>query len=245
MAEAKDVYIDMNYYFSKGVSSNENVKYLLSNSCSFQGMLTLDIDPAIEQFYKGIFTPSNLFKILFTDDLEPKCNSLDHQIMDMRRCRIEFSPNAFKYKYDSWFRQNGLYYLSIRGDNFLTEETDIKMCQVLRDSKKYTYQTDYTVMELPIDEHDFLENYVDLFDTFPILSQLIIIELFYLHYKLEDDFVKYDIIMALIKRLQTLDYNVTYNLTCVLYAYLILAKVTASKLNTDDAVYPADYWSNE
>lgn len=244
--EIIDTYWDMNYYFSKAVNSDNRIADFISNVCENQSMFTYDPESPITQFFDNLFSDSNLFKILFTDDLGPECNSIDHYILNVKRCRLEFSPTMLKYKFDAYLRKNGLKYLTKEGEElFLEDEKDIFMVGVLRDSKKYTYQTDNSIYDLPIDENDFKDNYVDLFDTFPILTQLIIIELFYLHYNLEDDFVKYDIIIAIIKKLQGLDKNVPYNLACVLYAYLVLVKISTSKVNRDDAVYPADYWGNE
>jgi hypothetical protein len=241
-----DAYLDMNFFFSKGINSDNRLSEFISNVCEYQGMTTYDPESQSTKFFDQLFCDSNLFKILFTDDLNSKCNSVDHYILNVKRCRLEFSPTQVKFKYDKYLRTNGLKYLTKQGTElFLDNEKDIYMVGILRDSKKYTYQTDNSIHDLPLEENDFKENYVDLFDTFPILSQLIIIELFYLHYNLEDDFVKYDIIMAIIKKLQGLDKNVPYNLTCILYAYLVLVKISVTKINRDDAVYPADYWENE
>lgn len=240
-----DTYLDMNYYFSQGILKNDNLKNILSNCSQYQGMVTLEDDPALKNFYDETFTKSNLFKILFTDDLDNTCSSLHHYIVSPSLADITNAPSSFRYKYNAYYIQNGLNYLGDEGEElFLEHEEDISLVEILRDSKKFTYQTDETITELPIDVETFQTEYVDVYDTYPILSQLIIIELFYLHYKLEDDFVKYDVLMNIMNQLRTLETDVTYNLTCMLYAYVVLGKIMGSKLNISSAEYPADYWSN-
>jgi hypothetical protein len=235
----------MNYYFAKAVNANPNIKNLVSNTCDIGGG-AIQYDESWEHFYNNIFTPSNLFKILFTDCLGMDCTGLDHSIIDMRNCRFHWSPTTFKYKLDTAFRNYGLHYLTHTGDNlFLTDDRDIELCNILRDAKKFTYQSDNLIYELPITEEEFIEKYVNNIDGYPMLSQLIIIELFYIHYKLEDDCLKFELIMETIRNLSEQEEGSPYSLACMLYAYIVLAKIMFDRIACEDSVYPADYWDNE
>ena len=196
-----------------------------------------------------IFDKGNAFRILFCDDLGEECQDGSFYFRSFDMKRTENVPDVFKYKFEIYNKLHGLKHLvstsPFETDYFFTEETDRFMISKLKDCKKYTYQTDESITELPFTEEEFLTNYVEMFDEFPVLTQLIIVEMFYLHYKLEDDFVKYDVIMEIINQLKTLNTNVPYNLACVLYAYLVLVKITVTKLDTADGNYPPDYWGNE
>ena len=128
---------------------------------------------------------------------------------------------------------------------FLTDDRDIELCNILRDAKKFTYQSDNLIYELPITEEEFIEKYVNNIDGYPMLSQLIIIELFYIHYKLEDDCLKFELIMETIRNLSEQEEGSPYSLACMLYAYIVLAKIMFDRIACEDSVYPADYWGNE
>lgn len=244
-----DTYIDMNYYFSKAISNDERLKAIITNTCEYQGILTYCDDPVINEFYERTFDKGNAFRVMFCDDLGEECQDCSFYFGSFDMKRTENVPEVFKYKFEIYNKLYGLKRLvstsPFETDYFFTEEIDRFMISKLKDCKKFTYQTDETITELPFTEEDFLTNYVDIFDEFPVLTQLIIVEMFYLHYKLEDDFVKYDVIMEIINRIKTLNTNVPYNLACVLYAYLVLMKITVTKLDTADGTYPPDYWGNE
>lgn len=242
--EERQIYVDMNYFFSKAGKADDNIKNLIAGTCGAGGGL-IDYDESWERFFSNIFTPSNLFRILFCDDLDEKCDSVHHAIINMRKCRFHWSPASFRYKMDSSFYNYGLHYLTHTAETyFLEEEPDIELAGILRDAKKFTYGTDAHFYELPMPEEEFIEKYVNNIDGYPVLSQLIIVELFYIHYKLEDDYLKYDLLMELIKRLEELDTNIAYNLCCLLYAYILMAKIMFSRMATEEFTYPADYWPN-
>ena len=241
------IYVDMNYFYSKAARANPDIKNLVSNTSDIGGG-ALQFDESWEEFFKNIFTPSNLFRILFMDDLDMECNGLDHYIINMRNCRFHWSPTTFRYKMDSAFRNYGLHYLThdyMGGEPFLTNEEDINLCQILRDAKKFTYQTDNLIYELPLSEEEFIEQYVNNIDGYPMLSQLIIVELFYLHYKLQDDCLKFELLMEIMRNLSEQEEGSPYSLTCMLYAYLLIAKITFLRIASEDSVYPADYWDND
>lgn len=246
----KIAFLDMNFWFAKGCQQYPETLHIMENtSAGVSGHNLWDEYEEI-QFLPNIFSPTSLFKLLYSDNTLIG-SDIHHKFKKIESSEFAYLSTRLKNLFDT-FRYNQSLCVMYADPNLLSEsilvDVDIEypFLEILRVSKKFTYQLDNEVTELPISESDFLSSYMSQFDTSTPLVKVILIELFYLHYNLEDSFIKYNMLSSIIDELIVNETNKSYALMTILYAYLLMNKLLQKKvLSKTSIVYTPDYWSND
>jgi len=248
----KSTFLDMNFWFAKGVGENQDLKKMIENTSSTIGGYNIWSDLTEESFLPDIFTTSTLFKLLYSDTtIDFSFQNIHHKVSPLMLADLEYLPRQLKYTTDVYFGLNSMSVIKEDIDNVLVsilidQTNELTILGLLRDAKKFTFETDPAITSLPIPLDDFLTSYVSNIDTFTALSKLIIIDLFYLHYGQSDEFQKYQMILTIITGLESTTGDKPYALMCILYGYMVMNKILQQKiLSVPTNTYQADYWSND
>lgn len=248
----KSSFIDMNFWFYKGTRESDAVTKMIEDTTSGVGGYNTWDDFQESQFIPEVFSSSNIFKLLYSDvSCDASFIDIHHKIKKITLSDLAKLPISLKYSLDTQFAHNSFYVASEDASDTLPSilidpVNELIILNILRDSKKFTYSTDVSIVALPMDEALFLSTYFSVINSLTPLAKLITLELYYLHYDLDDAFVAYQGFITLIQDLKSYTSNKDYALMCILYAYTVMNKVLDKKvLNVTENAYTPDFWSND
>jgi len=244
-------YLDLNFWFYKGTEESLVAKEMLEDITAGTGGYNTWDDFQESNFLPDVFSSSTIFKLLYTDNLmSPEIIDIHHHSKNLQPSDFNKLPRTLQFKLDAYYILKSLWVITEVGTGTATtilidENNEYPLLEILRDSKKFTYQTDASIIALPMDEATFLTTYVDTYDSQTVLNKMMIVELYYLHYNLQDDFVLYTDLLTLMGTIETIANNKIYHLMSLLYGYVIINKVMKKKiLDITTNGYAPDYWSN-
>ena len=244
-------FLDNNYWFYYGCHESIFPETMIDDITSMTGGYNEWSDYQENDFLPDVFSSSNIFKILYTDNLlTSNIVDIHHRIRNLSKQEFNKLPTSLQYNLDSYYNLNTIWIAVEDTTNTLNSilvdiPNEYPLLEILRDSKKFTYHTDGNITSLPMDEATFLTTYYDNFDTLTSLGKAIVVELYYLHYNLDDSFNIYDKLLVLINSLESEVSNKPYNLMVSLYCFIAINKILKKKILDNSAnTYMPDYWSN-
>jgi hypothetical protein len=241
-------FLDMNYWFYRSSKNHTYIYNMISETSSgISGfMMWGDFQ---ESDFENVFTSKSIFKLLFEDQISSDFNEIHHKLRIMEPSEFKTLPRRLITLLDTYYTNNPLH--------ITTEDVNDVYDSILID-----LNSEYPILELyldkklelngltPIhvipDEATFIDAYVNTFYDQTFLSKIIIVDLFYNYYNLEDGYEKYMHIMQSVGSFHENEIDKSYYLMASLFAFFILNKTLHQKIIINqDHIYKPDYWGND
>ena len=245
-------FLDNNFWFYYGCNESEFPRTMIEDLSQMVGGYNEWAEYQESDFLPDVFSSSNIFKLLYTDQLmTPSLVTIHHRLRNLNVTEFGNLPTSLQYNLDSYYNINSIWIVIEDDTNtmysiLLDDVVEYGYLELLREAKKFTYGTDANVLSLPMDEATFLTTYYDNYATLSPLGKAITVELYYLHYNLDDAFVLYNDLVSLLNTFESATTDKSYYLMVSLYTFIVINKILKKKvIDNSSNVYITDYWSNQ
>jgi hypothetical protein len=242
-------FLDLNYWFHRSSKNHEYIYNMISETSSGISGFAMWGDFE-ETIFENIFTDKSIFRLLFEDqNFTSDFNEIHHKERVMDTGEFNTLPRRLITLLDTHYTNTPLH--------ITVEDVNDEYDSILID-----VDNEYPILELyldiklelngltPInvipDEATFIDTHVNTFYDQTELSKIIILDVFYNYYNLEDGYEKYTHIMQNVETYHENVDNRSYYLMSVLFSFFILNKTLHRKIIMNESnIYQPDYWDND